>query len=45
MVLGLIVGAANDDLPEDLMQGLTVCFELQAEIDAFADLALSGERP
>ena len=43
MVLGLIVNAANDDLPEHLKQGLTACNELKAEIDAFADIALSGE--
>ncbi len=43
MVLGLIVGAANDDLPEHLIQGLTARDELKDEIVAFADIAMSGE--
>jgi ADP-ribosylglycohydrolase len=42
MVLGLIVGAAHDELPDDLRQGLVDCEDLQSEIDAFADVALSG---
>ncbi len=43
MVLGLIVGAANDYLPEHLIQGLTTHNELKDEIDAYAEIALSGE--
>ncbi len=43
MVLGLVVGSANDKLPDHLKQGLTAFNELQDEIDAYADVALSGE--
>jgi hypothetical protein len=43
MVLGLIVGAANDKLPLHLKQGLTAFDDLQGEIDAFSDIALSGK--
>ena len=42
MVLGLIVGAAHDELPEDLRQGLSDSEALQSEIDAFSDVVLSG---
>ena len=42
MVLGLIVGAANDELPEDLQQVLTDFADLQSEIDAFCDVVLSS---
>ncbi len=41
MVLGLIVGAANDELPLHLKQGLTAFDELQGEIDGFSDIAVS----
>ncbi|CAB1078122.1 hypothetical protein D1AOALGA4SA_5887 [Olavius algarvensis Delta 1 endosymbiont] len=43
MVLGLVVGAANDELPQHLKTGLTAFDELQGEIDDFADIALSGK--
>ncbi len=43
MVLGLVVGSANDKLPDHLKQGLTAFNELQDEIDAYADVALSGK--
>jgi len=43
MVLGLIVGAANDELPEHLIKGLLACDELKNEIEAFADIVLSGQ--
>jgi hypothetical protein len=43
MVLGLIVGAANDEIPSSLMQGLIAFEELQAEIDDFTEIALSGK--
>ena len=43
MVLGLIVGAANDELPQHLKQGLTAVDELHGEIDAFADTAVNGQ--
>jgi hypothetical protein len=42
-MVGLIVGAANDDLPDHLKQGLTANKELQTEIDAFIEIALNGE--
>jgi ADP-ribosylglycohydrolase len=43
MVLGLIVGAGNDKIPSSLMQGLLAFEELQAEIDDFTEIALSGK--
>jgi ADP-ribosyl-[dinitrogen reductase] hydrolase len=43
MVLGLIVGAANDDLPDHLIQGLTARDELKDEIETFVDIAITGE--
>jgi ADP-ribosylglycohydrolase len=43
MVLGLIVGAAHDEIPDDLQQGLSDYPELQSEIDGFAGVALSGQ--
>ena len=43
MVLGLIVGAANDEVPEHLIKGLLACDELKNEIEAFADIVLSGQ--
>lgn len=42
MVLGMLVGAANKQLPEHLMQGLIAFDELQTEIEAFSAIALSG---
>ena len=42
MVLGILVGAANEELPEHLKQGLIEFDELQTEIEAFSDIALSG---
>ena len=41
MVLGLLVGAANRELPEHLKQGLIAFDELQTEIKAFSDIALN----
>jgi hypothetical protein len=43
MVLGLVVGAANDEVPQHLKQGLMAFDELVDEIDAFSDIAVSGE--
>ena len=43
MVLGLIVGAANDELPDHLINGLLACDELKNEIEAFADIVLNGQ--
>jgi ADP-ribosylglycohydrolase len=42
MVLGILLGAANKELPEHLKQGLIAFDELQTEIEAFSDIALSG---
>ena len=42
MVLGILVGAAYKELPEYLKQGLIAFDELQTEIEAFSDIALSG---
>jgi len=42
MVAGMIVGAASDDMPEYLAQGLTAYDELREEIDAFTEIAVSG---
>jgi ADP-ribosylglycohydrolase len=42
MVLGILVGAANKELPANLKQGLIAFDELQTEIEAFSDIALSG---
>jgi ADP-ribosyl-[dinitrogen reductase] hydrolase len=43
MVLGLIVGASNDEIPGHLKQGLIEFDDLQNEIDAFAEVAMSGK--
>jgi hypothetical protein len=43
MVLGLIVGAANDEIPAHLMQGLVAFDELQTEIEDYTEIALSGD--
>jgi ADP-ribosyl-[dinitrogen reductase] hydrolase len=43
MILGLIVGAANDEIPLNLTQGLLAFEELEDEIAAFTDIALSGK--
>jgi hypothetical protein len=42
MILGLVVGAANDSLPENLMTGLVAYGKLKAEIEGFAEIALRG---
>lgn len=43
MILGLLAGAANKDIPDYLKQGLTAFDELKIEIDSFSDIALSGK--
>ena len=43
MVMGLLVGAATDELPDYLMGGLLAHDELADEIDDFVDIALSGK--
>ena len=42
MILGILVGAANEEIPEHLKQGMIAFNELQTEIEAFSDIALSG---
>ena len=42
MVLGLLLGAANEELPEHLKKGLIAFNELKTEIEAFSDIALGG---
>jgi hypothetical protein len=42
MVLGVLVGACNKKLPEHLKRGLVAFDELQTEIEAFSDIASSG---
>ncbi len=42
MLLGMVVGAAHEELPADLLEGLAAHAELQAAIDAFTDVAVSG---
>ena len=42
MVLGLLLGAANEEVPEHLKKGLIAFNELQTEIEAFSDIALGG---
>lgn len=43
MILGLLAGAANKEIPEYLKQGLRAFDELRIEIDSFSDIALSGK--
>jgi hypothetical protein len=42
MVLGILVGSANKELPEYLKRGLIAFDELKTEIEAFSEIALSG---
>jgi ADP-ribosyl-[dinitrogen reductase] hydrolase len=42
MVLGMLVGAANKEIPGHLKQGLIASNDLQIEIETFSDIALSG---
>ena len=42
MIMGLLVGAATDELPDYLMGGLVAHDELADEIEAFVSIALSG---
>jgi ADP-ribosylglycohydrolase len=41
MVLGILLGAANEDLPEHLKYGLIAFDDLQPEIEAFTEIVLS----
>jgi ADP-ribosyl-[dinitrogen reductase] hydrolase len=42
MVLGILVGASKQELPEHLKRGLIAFDELQTEIEAFSGIASSG---
>ncbi len=42
MVLGILVGAANKEIPKHLKRGLIAFDELQTEIETFSEIALSG---
>jgi ADP-ribosylglycohydrolase len=42
MIMGLLVGASSNRLPLHLVEGLVSRHELQAEIDAFAEVILEG---
>ena len=43
MILGLLVGAMGDGIPEHLCRGLANYEQLSKEINAFAELALDGQ--
>lgn len=43
MIMGLIAGASNDDLPNHLIEGLIDQVELKTEIGTFVDIALRGD--
>jgi ADP-ribosylglycohydrolase len=43
MVLGMIVGAVADKIPQDLLDGLVDKDQIEKEIDAFVELAVSGK--
>lgn len=43
MVIGMIVGAANDEVPHHLVKKLIAYKELKEEIDAFTEIAVSGK--
>lgn len=42
MVLGALLGATGNGIPQDLKEGLVARDELEKEIDAFVDLATGG---
>ncbi|MEO6824930.1 MAG: ADP-ribosylglycohydrolase family protein [Nitrosospira sp.] len=42
MIMGLIAGASNDELPDHLVKGLVAHDELETEISAFVDIVLRG---
>lgn len=43
MVLGMLLGAVAENLPDDLVSGLAGHAELEKEIETFAEIAVSGE--
>ena len=42
MLLGLILGAAHDTLPDHLISGLASQNKIKNEIEGFCEIALSG---
>jgi len=42
MIMGLIAGASNDELPDHLIEGLVAHDQLETEIDAFVAIILRG---
>lgn len=42
MIMGLVAGASNDELPDHLVKGLVAHDELESEIGAFVDIVLRG---
>ena len=42
MILGMILGATSDKIPEHLVEGLVATQQLRTEIDAFTDITLQG---
>jgi hypothetical protein len=42
MLLGMVVGAAAEELPDPLVKGLADHRDLTEEIGAFADIAITG---
>jgi hypothetical protein len=42
MIMGLVAGASNDELPDHLVKGLVAHDELETEIGAFVDIVLRG---
>lgn len=42
MIMGLIAGASNDELPDHLVKGLIAHDELETEIGAYVDIVLRG---
>ena len=43
MILGLLVGAACEEISDDLKQGLVDCNELDDEIRDFVKIAMNGD--
>lgn len=43
MVMGLLAGAATEEFPDDLINGLAESESLKNEIETFADIAVSGK--
>lgn len=42
MAAGMIAGAANDSIPQELMEGLSDFEQIKSEIESFVDVALTN---